>query len=132
MKGRIKFSYRAVLDVVVADVDWTVETEEDVLQWYEEYRAFFSGRFPRKVDLILELSKFHISPRIATLLGEYRARVLAEFTRRSYRVNQAHRERTFMYTSSALHGAPANHYESIEDAIKAMLADREAEANSSS
>jgi hypothetical protein len=130
MRGRIKFSHRALLDVVVAEVDWTIETEEEVLLWYEEYRSFFTGRFTRKVDLILELSKFHVAPRVATLMGEYRARVLSEFTRRSYRVKQSSRERTFMYTSSAIHGAPANHYNSIDDAIAAMLADRAADQKS--
>ena len=124
MRGRIKFSHRAALDVVIAEVDWNIETEEDVLAWYEEYKAYFTGRFKRKVDLILELSNFHMSTKVATFLGEYRARILAEYTRRSYRVKQGARERTYMYTSSALHGAPANNYETIEDAIAAMLADR--------
>ena len=44
MRGRIKFSHRALLDVVIAEVDWNVETEDDVLAWHEEYRAFFTGR----------------------------------------------------------------------------------------
>jgi hypothetical protein len=127
MPGRIRFSYRALLDVVVADVDWTIDTEDDVAVWYEEYKAFFSSRFTRKVDLILELSKFRVSPRVGAHFGECRARILAEFTRRSYRVNQGARERTFMYTSSALHGAPANNYETVDEAIAAMLADRAAE-----
>jgi len=127
MRGRIKFSHRALLDVVVAKVDWNIQTEDDVLAWHQEYRAFFTGRFNRKIDLILELSKFHVSPRVATFFGEHRARVLSEFTRRSYRVKQSLRERTYMYTSSAIHGAPANHYETIDDAVAAMLADRAAD-----
>jgi hypothetical protein len=124
MPGKIRFTYRAALDVVVADVDWTLESEEDVLSWYEEYKTYFADRFPRKVDIILELSDFHVSSRIGTFFGKYRAQVLSEFTRRSYRVNQQARERTFMYTSSALHGAPANHFASIDEAITALLADR--------
>lgn len=124
MPGKIKFNYRASHDVVVASVDWTIETEEDVLVWYEEYRAYFTGRFPRKVDIVLELSNFHVNPRVGTFFGKYRAQVLSEFTNRSYRVNQLPRERTFMYTSSALHGAPANHFASVDDAIAAMLVDR--------
>lgn len=32
-----------------------------------------------------------------------------------------------MNTSSVLHGAPANHFESIDDAVVALLADRKAE-----
>jgi hypothetical protein len=124
MPGKIRFTYRASIDVVIASVDWTLETEDDVHLWYEEYKAYFSGRFNRKMDLILELSNFHVSPRVGTFFGKYRAQVLSEFTNRSYRVNQLPMERTFMYTSSALHGAPANHYASVDEAITALLSDR--------
>lgn len=72
MPGTIKFSYRAAVDVVVATVDWTLDTEEDVRLWYEEYKAYFAGRFSRKVDLILELSDFHVNPRIGALFGQCR------------------------------------------------------------
>lgn len=124
MPGQIKFVHRALLDVVIAYVDWTIETEADCIAWYDEYKKYFTGRFTRKVDLILELSKFHVNPKTATHFGKFRARVLDEFTNRSYRVKQHALERTFMYTSAALHGAPANHYESIDQAIEALVADR--------
>ncbi len=130
MPGKIKFLYRPAMDVVIATVDWTVDSEDDVSLWYEEYRAYFTGRFNRKVDLILELSNFHLSPKIGNFFGQFRAQVLSEFVDRSYRVNQHARERAFMYTSSALHGAPANHYESVEDAVAALLADRAPTAGS--
>ena len=124
MPGQIKFVHRALLDVVIAYVDWKIETEEDCLPWYDEYKRYFTARFNRKVDLILELSKFHVSPRVATHWGKYRAQVLEEFTNRSYRVKQSALERTFMYTSSALHGAPANDFQTIEQAIAALVKDR--------
>lgn len=124
MPGKIRFTYRATVDVVIATVDWTLETEDDVLQWCEEYKAYFSGRFHRKVDLILELSNFHVNPRVGAFFGKYRAQILSEFTNRSYRVNQHPLERSFMHTSSVIHGAPANHYTSVDDAIAALLSDR--------
>jgi hypothetical protein len=124
MPGKIKFTYRAAIDVVVAKVDWSLETEQDVMTWCAEYKSYFHGRFNHKVDLILELSNFHVNPRVAAVFGKHRAQILGEFTNRSYRVNQQSRERTLMYTSSALHGAPANHFTSIEAAVAALLADR--------
>jgi hypothetical protein len=124
--GNVKFTYRAHLDYVVAKVDWSLETEDDVLAWDKQYRSYFNAHFNRKVDLILELSDFQVNPRIGTFFGQHRAQILSEFTNRSYRVNQSSRERTFMYTSSALHGAPANHYPSIDAAVEALLADRKA------
>jgi hypothetical protein len=124
MVGKIKFTYRAALDVVIAHVDWTLETEEEVLVWRDQYRSYFQGRYNRKVDLILELSNFHVSPRVAPFFGKYRAEINSDFVNRSYRVNQLARERTYMYTSSTIHGAPANHFDSIEKAVAALEADR--------
>jgi hypothetical protein len=93
--------------------------------WYRQYEAYFTTRFPgRKMDLIVELSKFHFSPSIADCFGRYRAKVLREFTGRSYCVNQSARERAFMYTSSVLRSTPANHFASLDDGLKALLDDR--------
>jgi hypothetical protein len=120
--------YRLSVDAVVAWVNWTLDTEEDVRLWVQEYHLYFGGRFGRKVDLILELSNFQVNPRVGALFGKKRAEILAEYTARSYRVKQGARVRTFMYTSSVLHGAPANEYPSIEGAIAALIAAREADA----
>jgi hypothetical protein len=125
MPGKIRFDHRALLDVVIAYVDWNLETKDDVHAWHKEYRDYFTRHFNHKVDLILELSNFHVNPQIATYFGKYRAMVLSEYTNLSYRVNQASRERTFMYTSSAIHGAPANQYETIKQAMDALILDRE-------
>jgi hypothetical protein len=122
--ARIRFQYRALYDVVIAYVNCTLETEADVAAWQAEYEAYFKGQFSRKVDLILELSKFHFAPAVADSFARCRASILSEFTIRSYRVQQRVRERTFMYTSSARRGTPANHYESIGEALKALLDDR--------
>src|ERR1700722_7785501 len=111
--GRIRFQYRALHDVVIAHVDWNLETEADVAAWQAEYEAYFQSRFPHKVDLILELSKFHFSPGVSDSFARCRAQVLSQYTVRSYRVQQAVRERTFMYTSSVRRGTPANHYDTI-------------------
>jgi hypothetical protein len=128
MAGRIRFLYRTLYDVVIAYVDWRIETEEDLSAWCREYDAYFKGRFSRKVDLILELSKFRLNPRVAPEFGVQRARILEEFTNRSYRVKQAAPERTFMYTARVLKGGPANHFETIDEALKALLEDRARES----
>src|ERR1700679_1423323 len=82
--SKIRFQYRALYDVVVAYGDCALETEADVVAWHGEYDAYFRARFTRKVDLILELSKFHFNPKLADSFGRHRARVLSEFTIRSY------------------------------------------------
>src|SRR5579862_7143295 len=120
--GNIRFQYRAVHDVVIAYVDWNLETEADVLAWAAECTTYFRGRFHRKMDLILELSKFHVNPKVLDSCGRHRAHFLEEFVLRSYRVNLRVRERTSMYTSRARGGPPANHFETIEEALNALLA----------
>jgi hypothetical protein len=128
MRGQIRFQYSCVNDVVTAHVDWHLQTPEDLQVWALQYDTYFKGRFPSKVDLILELSNFRLSPRLAPQFREIRNRILQDYTNRSYRVNEATMERAMMYAGAVLNGGPANQYCSIEEALAALAADREAEA----
>ena len=125
MLGHIHFQYRCLHDVVIAHVDWQVETLEDLEVWCGQYEAYFKGRFPRKVDLILELSKFRLSPKVVGRFRELRNRILDEYTVRSYRVNGPPMERAMMYAGVVLGGGPANQYDTIEAALDALVRDRE-------
>jgi hypothetical protein len=127
MLGRINFQYRCLYDVVIAYVDWHIETLEDLDAWYAQYEAYFKGRFPRKVDLILELSKFRLSPKVVGRFRELRNRILDDYTVRSYRVREPPMERAMMYAGAVLKGGPANQYDTIEAALAALICDRENE-----
>jgi hypothetical protein len=128
--GRIRFEYRSLWDVVIAHVEWHLETREDLELWYAQYEAYFRKTFSRKVDLILELSHFHVNPRIAAQYRTWRNRMLREFTTRSYRVNAPANVRSLMYAGYVLTGGPANQFDSIERALEALRQDREqGEAN---
>src|SRR5260221_10096184 len=125
--SKIRFRYLAEHDWGVAYVDWQVESMRDVQEWraaYEDY--FIRNHRGRLVDVIFDLSKFTVSPRIASLFGEARAKMLKEFTGRTYRVRVDAATRIAMYTSRVLYGAPANEFESIEAAIAQLKADRAA------
>jgi hypothetical protein len=125
MRGRgLKFQYRAEHDVVIVTVDWTIDAENDLDPWFQEYASYFRKHFKRKVDAIFDLTKFHLNPRMARRFGEVRAKLLREYMRRTYRVNLEPVVKTAMYTSHVLHGAPANDFPSIEAALKQLLADR--------
>src|SRR3954467_2941520 len=115
MKGQIRFQYSCVNDAVTAYVDWHLQTPEDLEVWARQYDTYFKGRFPNKVDLILELTNFRLSPRLAPRFREGRNRILLEYTNRSYRVNEAAMERALMYAGSILNGGPANEFSSIEE-----------------
>lgn len=124
MKGQIRFQYSCVNDVVMAYVDWHLQTPEDLEVWALQYDTYFRGRFQHKVDLILELTNFRLSPRLAPRFREIRNRILQEYTNRSYRVNEATLERALMYAGAILHGGPANEFASIEEALATLAADR--------
>jgi hypothetical protein len=128
MKGQIRFKYSCERDVVTAYVDWHLQTPEDLEVWASQYHTYFKGRFPHKVDLILELTNFRLSPRLAPRFRELRNRILLDYTNRSYRVNEATVERAMMYAGAVLNGGPANEYDSIEKAFAALAEDRARDA----
>jgi len=130
-EGKLKFQFRSEHDVVIVTVDWHLETEDDLDPWYEAYARYFRTNFKRKVDVIFDLTKFHLSPKVAQRFGEVRAKLLREYTARTYRVRLDPFVKTAMYTSRVLHGAPANDFPTIEAALEQLLKDR-AEARSTS
>jgi hypothetical protein len=128
--GKLKFQYCAEHDVVIVTVDWSIEKEDDVEPWHDAYASYFRKQFKRKVDVILDLTNFNLHPRVARRFGAVRARLLREYTRRSYRVKLEAPVRTAMYTSNVLHGAPANEFRTVQEAIRQLLADRAHDAES--
>jgi hypothetical protein len=131
MAGHFNFAYRAKEDVVIVKVSWNLETNADVDAWFEAYRAHFDKHFRRKIDAIFDLTDFHVHPRVAPRFGELRAKLLAEYTGRTYRVHLDPKTKAFMYTSRVLHGGAANDFASIEDAIAQLRADRAVSGRSS-
>ncbi len=125
-ESKIKFRYLAEHDAVLATVDWQLETLKDVEEWLAAYVEYFTRHHSgKKIDLILDLSKFTISPRVGAAFGEARAKLVAEYAKRTYRVNVDAATKTAMYTSRVIHGATANDFPSIEDALAQLRVDRE-------
>lgn len=120
----MSFTYDPANDVVDAAFrDVILETEEDVLCWRREVERRFQ-RYGRPVDLIIDLEGLIVKPSAARSFGAHRAEVLAEHTRVSYRFNGNLQTRTSIYTSAVIHGADANVYESRDEALKALIANR--------
>jgi hypothetical protein len=122
--AQLKFNFRVEHHVVIVTVHWRLEALHELDAWYRAYERYFRANHQGKVDVIFDLSHFYVSPRIAERFGEIRAKMLREFTLRSYRVNAAPATVTAMYTSNVLYGAPANNFPSVEAAIAQLLKDR--------
>ncbi len=126
---KIKFRYFAEHDVVLAAVEWQLDSQKDIDEWLKTYEDYFSRNYKgRKVDVIFELSKFSVSPRMGAAFGEARAKMMAAFTRRTYRVHVDDATKTAMYTSRVLYGAAANEFDSVDDAIAQLKLDRASDA----
>ena len=106
MPGHLDFRYDAENDVVVVVSHWHVDTEADLEPWYREWADYFEKNFPgRRMDMVVELTDFQISPAIAARWGELRARVHRNYTRHSYRVHSSARVRLFVNTSGVRYDA---------------------------
>ena len=127
MTGSIDFRYDPRDDIVFATPHWRIENMDDVLAWYRQYSDYFGFNFPeRKVDLVLDLGDFQVSPSIAARWGEYRARMNTTYTRHSCRVSADSRVRLHVLTSAARHDATAHMDEAptVEEAVEAIKAAR--------
>jgi hypothetical protein len=122
--GNVKFQFRAQYDVVIVHADCQLETERDISDWAAEYEKYFRTHFKRPMDVILELSKFRVNPRVASQFGEARSKLLNTVNRLSYRVKMGATTKAMMYTSNVIHGAVANDFPSIEAALEQLLKDR--------
>lgn len=130
-ESKIKFRYLAEHDVVLAHVEWLLESKKDVDDWLSTYEDYFTRNHTgRRVDVIFELSRFSVTPRMAAAFGEARAKMMAAFTQRTYRVNLDDQTRVAMYTSRVLHGAAANEFSSVDEALAQLRADRTASTGS--
>lgn len=126
MAWSMTFEYDAQHDVVTANfTDCILLTEEDVLRWRREVEAQFQ-RFPGKVDLLINLEGLVVKFTAGRVFGRERREVLERYTHRSYRFGGDDMTRMFILTSGAINGAAVNHYGTREEALKALLAEREA------
>ncbi|WP_394847822.1 hypothetical protein LZC95_10210 [Pendulispora brunnea] len=108
--------------------DVILRDQRDATRWRREVSAQFRqiGRVP--VDVIIDLRGLVVKPSGARAYGENRAIIIKEFCRRTYRFGGDLNTRTSVYTSAVLNGAQANVYPTYDDALRALLQDREREA----
>jgi hypothetical protein len=119
MGGKIDFRYDEANDVVIAIPHWSIETPEDVVEWFAQYERYMKG-FNRKMDFVVVLDDFHIGPKIGVLWGEYRAKLHKLYTRHNFRVHSDNRVKLFVNTSGVRYNVATEEAATIEDAIEAI------------
>jgi hypothetical protein len=123
MKVRMEFHHDAKNDVIVATPHGKAETEADVLDWYEQWVKYLKP-FQRRMDVVIVLDHFTLSPAIGSVWGEYRAKIHKQFTRYSYRVHADSRVRLYSNTSGVRYDVAREEAASVEDGIEGIQAAR--------
>jgi hypothetical protein len=123
MAGKIKFIHDTVNDIVIAEPIWKVSTIEDCEIWFSQW-ADYLNTFNRKMDCIMVLDDFIVDSAISSKWGEYRARVVNNFTRFSYRVDSNLATGIYIKTSGITYNACSKEAISVESAIEAIKEER--------
>ncbi|MBU8898491.1 hypothetical protein DRW03_18205 [Corallococcus sp. H22C18031201] len=128
MSWSMSFEYDAQHDVVTAGfTDCILVSDADVVRWRREVEEQFQ-RFTRngKVDLLINLDGLVVKFTAGRTFGRERREVLEKYTHRSYRFGGDEMTRMFILTSGAINGAAVNHFVTREEALGALMAEREA------
>jgi hypothetical protein len=123
--GTIDFRHDNVNDIVISRPRWALATSVDVMRWYQMHASYFGARFTDKKDVIVVNDAFDVSPKVATLWGQYRARLHETYVRYSVRVSNNARVRLTTNTSAARYSISALECDSVDEAVAAILASRQ-------
>ena len=126
MAWSMSFDYDVQNDVVTANfTDCVLVSEADVLRWRAEVEEHLS-KYPSRVDLLINLDGLVVKFTAGRVFGKERREVLERYTHRSYRFGGDEMTRMFVLTSGAINGAAVNHFNTRDEALAALTAEREA------
>jgi hypothetical protein len=132
MAWKMTFDYDEQHDVVTATFeDCTLNNSLDVARWRTEVEGHLS-KYPSKVDLLINLDGLVVKYTAGRVFGRERTEVLSRYTKRSFRFGGDEMTKMFVSTSGVINGAAVNVYRSRDEALRALLADRVAEAGGKS
>jgi len=126
MPWKMEFHLDEQHDVVTAHFESCVlEVPDDAVRWRTEVERHLSA-FGRKLDLLINLDGLVVKLPAVRSFGEERSAVLAKYATRSFRYGGDPLTRSSINTSGMRTGADVNQYETREQALRALLASREA------
>jgi hypothetical protein len=120
MSGKIQFTHDKANDIVVATPNWTIASQQDCEDWFNEWATYLSG-YGGKVDCVVVLDNFHVDAQIAADWGEYRAKLNNTYFRHSYRVHADQTVKLFIKTSGVRFNAATGEAATVADAIAGIL-----------
>jgi hypothetical protein len=128
LTGTIDFRHDTVNDIVIVRPRWTLDTPVEVTRWYEMHVRYFAGRFQGPKDVIVLNAAFDVTAKVASLWGQYRARLHETYIRFSIRVNSNPRVLASTATSAVRHSLTSVatlEAASMEEATAVILEARE-------
>ena len=120
MPGTIDFKYDVAKDIVIAIPQWRIESQDDCEVWFRQW-ADHLVKYGRKVDCVVVLDDFHIDARVASVWGEYRAKLNNTYFRHSFRVHADPTVKVFILTSGVRFNAASGEAPTVEGAIEGIL-----------
>ncbi len=121
VRGTIDFVHDAVNDVVIQRPRRLLDTPVEVMRWYQLQAGYFSARFKERKDVVVVDDGFDVTPQVATLWGQYRARLHELYIRHFARVGGSPRVRLASNTSAVRYSISAVEKPTVEEAVTFIL-----------
>ena len=125
VRGTIDFVHDAVNDVVIERPRWVLDSPVEVMRWYQLQAGYFSARFKERKDVVVVYDGFDVTPQVATLWGQYRARLHELYVRHFVRVGGGPRARMATDTSAVRYSISSAEEQTVEKAVAFILRIRE-------
>lgn len=119
MADRVLFEYDAERNIIFTEDHWDVRTQEDVDEFFTEYKKFFES-VGKKVYMISNIDELFVHAEIADYYGETARATVGEFLLGFARWGKNDYARMSVRTSSMKSKLPANIYNTREEAIAAI------------
>jgi len=119
MVGRVIFEYDSERNIVFTEDHWEIKTQEDVNEFFGEYRNFFQ-ELGKKVYMVSNINGLLVHAPIAEYYGETARTTIGHYLLGFARWGTNDRARMTVRTTSLKAKVKPNIYDTREDAIQAI------------
>ncbi len=119
MPGRVIFAYDPDTNIVFTEDHWDVKTNEDVDEFYEEYRKYFEA-LGKKVYMVSDINDLRVHAEVADYYGEKAKSTVSQYLLGFARWGTNDVARMTVRTTSLKKKFRPNIYSTREEAIGAI------------